>query len=200
MPCEVLKIPLCISPRGVSLPPLLGNLTNVILRCWGCTLHHPLQQILSHAPRKDLHPAACITTLSQAYCCVSKGFLKAGPCRVPSHSRREPTWMPQPAAAISARHRLPLAMPLAAPGSTPSPALRTGKPGLGYSSGPPIYQLLMFQQKWFMVFPFPQSAIDWMTSRHEVFPLQEGFILQDRSKMVKSCTGKYIVHFHRERI
>lgn len=94
----------------------------------------------------------------------------------------------------------PLTVPLTALGSTLSPALRTGKLGLGYSSGPPIYQLLMFQHEWFTAFPFPRSAIHHMTSRHEVFPLQEGFILQERCKMVKPFTGKYIVHFHRERV
>lgn len=155
---------------------------------------------LATLPKKDLHPGACIAMLSQGYRCDSRDFPKADPHRVPSRSCWEPAWMPWPAATISAQHRLPLAVPSAAPGSTSSPALRTGKPGLGYGSGPPIYQLLMFQHKWFTVFPFPQSAIDWMTSRHEVFPLQEGFILQDRSKMVKPRTGKYIVHFHGKRV
>lgn len=107
-----------------------------------------------------------------------------------------PVWQlwPQPSTDF------PLTVPLTALGSTLSPALRTGKPGLGYGSEPPIYQLLMFQHQWFTVFPFPRSAIDHMTSRREVFPLQEGFILQERCKMVKPSTGKYIVHFHRERV
>lgn len=163
MPCEVLKIPQCTSP----LPSMLGNLPVAVLRCWGCKSPQSLQRIPGCAPGEDLHRAAYIAMLSQGYCCDARGFPKVDRA-VPL-----PMWMPWLVAAISVQHRLPPAMAPAAPGSTPSPALRTGKPGLGYSSGPPIYQLLKCQHKWFTVFPFSRSAIKWMTSRHEVFPLQE---------------------------
>lgn len=187
-----------VFPRQqASLPSMLGNLSGAVLRCWRWKSHAPLRRILSYAPGKDL---LITTTLSQGYCRDSGAFPKADPHCAPSHSHWEPVWMPWQAAAISAPHRLPLAVPLAAPGSTPSPALRTGKPGLGYGSGPPIYQLLMFQHKWFTVFPFPRSC-HWLNDlQAQGISSPNGFILQDRSKMMKPRTAKYIVRFQRERV
>lgn len=107
MCCEVLKIPWCISPL-VSKSAFSARKPD---RCspegLGCKLHHPLQQIPTCAPGKDLHPAACIIILSQGYCCDSRGFLQVDPHHVPSHNHWESTWMPCLAAAISASHRLP---------------------------------------------------------------------------------------------
>lgn len=97
-----------VFPRcWASLPSLLGNVSGAVLGCWGYKLHPPLQRIPTCAPGKDLHPAAYNILLSQGYCCDSRGFLKVDPCCSPSHSPRESVWMPCPAAAISAFHRLP---------------------------------------------------------------------------------------------
>lgn len=176
-----------------SLPSLLGNLTGAVLRCWGCKLLHALlgrtstQLLLS-----SYFPKAPVVTPGASWRWIHAICLPTAtenPCGCPVRQLQS-----QPSTDF------PLTVPPTALGSTQSPSLRTGKPGLGYSSGPPIYQLLMFQHKWFTVFPFPRSAIDQMTSRHEVFPLQGGFILQERRKMVKPFTGKYIVHFQRERV
>lgn len=183
-----------------SLPSLLGNLTGAVLRCWGCKLHHLLQRIPTWAPGKDLHPAAFIIILSKATVVTPGASWKwLHAIRLPT-ATVNPHGCPVQQLQSQPPTDFPLTVPLTALGSTLSPALCTGKPGLGCGSRPPIYQLLMFQHEWFTVFPFPRSAIDHMTSRHEVFPLQEGFILQERCKMVKPFTGKYIVHFHRQRV
>ena len=173
MACEVLKIPRCISPLASTpafyarKPDRRGTEMLVLANCSLCsswslaTLPGKTSTQLLTSPRFP----------SQCYCRDSGDFPKVDPRCAPSRSCWEPAWMPRPVAAISARHRLPWAVPLAAPGRTSSPALRMEKPGLRYSSGPPIYQLLMCQHKWFTVFPFPRSATDWMTSRQEVLPL-----------------------------
>lgn len=190
-----------VFPRcWASLPSLLGNVSGAVLGCWGYKLHPPLQRILPALPGRtstqlpitSYFPKATVVTPGASWRWIHAVPLPTAPvnpCGCPVRQLQS-----QPSTDF------PLTVPLTALGSTPSPALRTGKLGLGYGSGPPIYQLLMFQHKWFTVFPFPRSAIDQMTSRHELFPLQEGFILQERRKMVKPFTGKYIVHFHRERV
>lgn len=79
-----------VFPRWrASLPSMLGNLTDAVLRCRGCKSHPLLQQIPSYALRKDLHPAAYTAMPSQGYRCDSSGFPKADPRRAPSRSRWE---------------------------------------------------------------------------------------------------------------